>query len=308
MSYRSIYIKKANQIRLENNSLVIMNEEEETGRYPLEDISIILLEDRHTKISCALLGELSKYSISMIFVNDVYQPSSICLPLHSHYKELYVFQKQMEVKKPTYNQCWKRIVEQKILNQQFAIAVTTNDDKVIEQLGEYAKKVQAADKTNTEAIAARIYFGNIFGEMFTRSKNAEDPINAALNYGYTIIMANMTRVLACYGFNTALGIHHESYVNHFNLSCDLMEPFRPVVDMYVYNHLDTISYPLFSETKKGLIHLLQLPVKIDGKKYRLENAQHMVVQSLQKVIEENNSDYLLLPELLVEMEDNDDEL
>ena len=299
MSYRSIYLRKAEQLRLKDNCLLIVRENElPPVRVPLEDISIILIEDRHTMLSSSLLGELAKYYIGVIFVDDHYQPSSICMPLYSHYKQLYIFQKQMKVKKPVYNQCWQKIVKAKIKNQLFTIEHTSKDQYVTDRLKEYVDSVQSDDKSNAEASAARIYFGNIYGPMFHRNRNLTDPINLALNYGYTILSSNMVRVLCCYGFNCALGIHHESYTNNFNLAFDLVEPFRPVVDIFVYNNLDVLTNPLLPEHKKSLIALLHDNMRVDGKNYMIENAQEIIAISLQRVLEENDSKYLLLPELI----------
>ena len=299
MSYRSVYLRKAEQLRLKDNCLLVIRDNEaEPLKIPLEDISLILVEDRHTMFSSSLIGELARYYIGMIFVDEKYQPASLCMPLYSHYKQLYVFQKQMEVKKPVYNQCWQQIVKAKVRNQIISIMKTTNDEYTIDRLQECVHSVQSDDKTNVEANAARTYFGNIFGPMFRRNRNLTDPINLALNYGYTIISSNMIRVLCCYGFNCTLGIHHESYTNNFNLAFDLIEPFRPIVDIFVYEHKDILTEPLLPEHKKALIGLLHETVRIDGKNYMLENAQEIVAVSLQKVVEQNDSKYLLLPEII----------
>ncbi|WP_278840666.1 type II CRISPR-associated endonuclease Cas1 [Holdemania filiformis] len=304
MSYRCIYIRSADKIRLKDNNLLVLNDEREVT-VPLEDISMILIEDPKALLTVRLVASLSSYYIGLILCDEKRNPISITLPLHMHYKQLHVFEMQLKVKKPLNSQLWSYIVKQKIQNQRKVLEFTTFDEFAIRNLINLEHEVKSADKTNREGIAAKIFFDGIYGKYFVRKQNADDEINSALNYGYTIFAANMSRVLAMYGFNTILGIHHCSMTNNFNLSYDLLEPFRAVIDQYVYQHLDELAYPLPKDIRIGLIGLLQSPIRINDKIYRIENAMEEMVLSYIQVLEKEDSRCLALP-FLIKNESNDE--
>lgn len=305
MSYRCVYVRSADKLSLKDNNLYIKNDQREVT-VPLEDIAIILVEDQKSVLTTKLIASLSSYYIGLITCDEKYNPVSITLPLHMHYKQLHVFQKQLSVKKPLYSQLWSYIIKQKIQNQRKVIEMTSRDEFTIVKLIEFEKEVKSADKSNREGVAARIFFNGLYGKYFVRRQNSSDEINSALNYGYTVLAANMSRMLAMYGFNTILGIHHVSMTNNFNLSYDLMEPFRPLVDYYIYNHLDDLSYPLPKELRIGLISLLQEPIRINDKIYRTEHAMEEVVLSFIKVLDEEDSRHISLPQIVERVEEEDE--
>ncbi len=306
MSYRCVIIRSADKIRLKDNNLCILNEEREVT-VPLEDISMILVEDRKALLTARLVASLSSYYIGLILCDEKMNPASITLPLHMHYKQLHVFELQMKVKKPIYSQLWSYIVKQKIQNQRKVIELTTKDEFTIRNLITLEHEVKSSDKTNREGIAAKSFFDGLYGRVFVRRQSAQDEINSALNYGYTILAANMSRILAMYGFNTILGIHHRSMTNNFNLSYDLIEPFRACVDYFVYNHLDDLAYPLPKDIRLGLVKLLQESVRINNRIYRIENAMEEMVLSLIQVLENEDSRMLVLP-FVIEPESIEDEV
>lgn len=306
MSYRCIYVRKADKINLRDNNLVVTNNEREV-LVPLEDIALILIEDQHSVITVKLIASLSSYYIGLIICNEKYMPTSITLPLYMHYKQLKVFYMQLDTKKPFNSQLWYKIIKQKIENQKKIIHSTTKDEYTIMKLNECEKDLKSNDKTNREGLAAKYFFAGLYGNSFNRNQNSDDEINAALNYGYTILMANMSRLLAMYGFNTTIGIHHCSKTNNFNLSCDLMEPFRPIVDYVVYQNLKELSYPLTREIKKELLEILVRPIRINNKIYRIQYAMEEMILSYIKALESGNSNVLLLPSIVNEDIYNDEE-
>ena len=296
--YSCIYIKRAEKLNLRDNQLVIKKQNEREVTVPLEDISIILLEDQRSVLTARLIASLSSYYIGLILCDEKYMPISITLPLHMHYKQLAVFNMQIAVKKPFNSQLWEMIIKQKIQNQRRVIQQTSNDEFIIDKLKELEREVKSKDKTNKEALAAKYFFDGIYGRLFSRKQKNEDEINAALNYGYTILAANFSRLLAMYGFNTIIGIHHKSKSNNFNLSYDMIEPFRPIVDRYIYDHADHLAYPLTSDIKKGLIGLLTETIRFNNKNYIVEHAMEEMVLSYIKALEMSDSRYLLLPEII----------
>jgi len=178
------------------------------------------------------------------------------------------------------NIVWKRIVEEKILQQAKNLKYKSLNESY-EKLIEYYKEVEEGDVTNREGHAAKVYFNSLFGTDFSRDK--EININKYLNYGYSIILSAFNREIKNMGYLTEIGIHHIGNLNPFNLSCDFIEPLRPLVDYYV------ISDKLTDENfKKELINLLNIYVDIDDKKMILDNAIKLYIQSIFSALLENN--------------------
>ena len=306
MSYRQIYIRKAEKLSLRHHSLIIKKESEEIA-IPLEDIASLLLEDNKTVITAALLAALSDYYITLIICDEKHLPITQTLPMNMHYKQLKVFYDQLGVKKPFNSQLWNRLIHYKIMNQKAVIDSTVKNEDASIKLKQCIKDLQSGDKTNREAIAAKIFFEAMYGNVFSRKRKSEDAVNAALNYGYSIIAGQVTRVLTMYGFNTNIGIHHESMNNSFNLSYDFVEPYRPVVDLYVYKHLNELDYPLPIAIRKELIELLQFKVKLNNKFYNLQFAIKETVKSYIKCLENDDSSLLCLPELTIDENENQED-
>lgn len=304
MSFRQIYIRRAEKMSLRDNSLVVKNSEKEIV-VPLEDIASILLEDQHTVITAHLLSALAEYYISLITCDQRHLPTSLTLPMNMHYKQLKVFYAQLNVKKPFNSQLWSNVIYHKINNQKTVIEMCSGDEEKIVKMNGYLKEIQSGDKTNREAIAAKVFFEAMYGSFFSRLRNSEDEVNMALNYGYSILIGQMSRVLTMYGFNTNIGIHHRSQTNSFNLGCDFVEPFRPLVDMYVYRNLDRLMVPLSIEIRKDLIDLLHEKVCIKNKMYNVQFAMEEVVLSYIKCIENDDSSFIVLPEIKKSLTNDD---
>ena len=166
----------------------------------------------------------------------------------------------------------------------------------IEPLEEICAEVLPGDKTNREAAAARKYFSVLFGAAFRRM--TDDVTNAALNYGYTIIRSAVYKTLTAYGYNCVLGIHHINEQNAYNLADDMMEPFRPLVDLWTDNSCDELFEELTKENRKELINLVNVPVKMGKRKTRVRYAIDKCVSSLTTAIEKNDPSLVQLPTLI----------
>ena len=145
---------------------------------------------------------------------------------------------------------------------------------------EYANNVEMGDATNREGHAAKVYFNNMFFSGFTRETDCF--INNCLNYGYTILLSQFNRSITSSGYLTQLGIHHKNEYNQFNLSCDLIEPFRYIVDEYVGTMKEDDDW------KIKLVNLLGKEVLIDGKNQTLANAINIYVQSIFNALEKED--------------------
>lgn len=256
---------------------------------PIEDIDIILLENRQTLVSSALLGYLGQNGTALLVCDETHTPCAVLLPYMQHSRQLEVAQKQLSLTNPTKKRLWKQIVTAKISNQAECLHL---QGKSAVELHNIAKNVKSGDSTNAEGHAAAKYFVALFGKGFTR--NADNTINSQLNYGYAILRGCVARTLAVYGFLPAFGLHHKSGLNQFNLADDFIEPFRQIVDLYVASQPTAELNP---QVKRDLLNLLNYNIEILGKKYTVSYAIEKCVQSFSAVVAGNKAD-LQLPKLI----------
>lgn len=276
MGYRQVIIKKSEKIHFKDNQLIIEKDNNST-KIPLEDINFVLIEDSTTILTTRLLAEFGKNAISLIICDEKFEPTSIMYPYNYHFKQLDVFSHQLEISEEIKNEFWNQIVRKKIENSIRVLEMTSKDELPITKLTQYTSEIVDGDIKNREGLAAKMYFRSIFGSDFIRFY--DDNINAALNYGYTILASAIIRNLAVFGLNTFLGIHHNSKINNFNLAYDFLEPYRSIVDKYVYDNKDNIVYPLTFEFRKSLINLLNKEVYHNEKKYTVEYSIGLVIKS-----------------------------
>lgn len=276
MGYRQVIIKKSEKLHFKDNQLIIDKDNNST-KVPLEDINYILIEDSTTILTTRLLAELGKNAISLIVCDEKFEPTSIMYPYNYHFKQLDIFSHQLEIDDNIKKEFWNQIVKKKIENSIRVLEMTSKEEFPISKLNEYINEVVDGDTKNREGLAAKIYFRSIFGSDFIRFY--DDNINAALNYGYTIIASAIIRNLAVYGLNTYLGIHHNSKINNFNLAYDFLEPYRSIIDKFVYDSKDDIVLPLSFEYRKKLINLLNKEVLHQNKKYTIEYSIGLVIKS-----------------------------
>ena len=178
---------------------------------------------------------------------------------------------------------WQKIIKLKITNQAVVLQKAGQIDKA-EQLRGYVSQVELGDKTNREGHAAKVYFNALFGLDFYRS--ISDVRNASLNYGYTILLACFNREIAASGYLTQLGIWHDNAENPFNLGSDLMEPFRPLIDWFTYEHSFFTTFE--KDEKMQVLNLLNSKVKIDNAEQYLNNAIGIYARSVFNALNEKD--------------------
>ena len=189
---------------------------------------------------------------------------------------------------------WTVIVAQKIKNQASLLEFYGLEEALM--LDSYVEELEFNDVTNREGHAAKVYFNAMFGKSFTRSDDI--PINAALNYGYSIILSCFNREIVSSGYLTQLGLFHGNMFNQFYLSCDLMEPFRPFVDNWVKN----MSPKSFDKNEKQmLISLLNKDIIVDGRTNTMINAIKIYCKSIFSAIEENDISLIKFPTMNYEL-------
>jgi len=235
----------------------------ETKRILLDEIHTLIVQSTAVSITSSLLQELVSHKIKVIFCDEKKNPSSELVPYYqSHISSKRIIE-QINWKSENASLVWKKIIERKILNQANTLYKCGKKQEAT-QLEEYAKTVTPDDKTNREGHAAKVYFNNMFYSGFTRDDDSD--INAYLNYGYTILLSQFNRVIVASGFLTQLGIHHKNEFNEFNFSCDLIEPFRFLVDEKALVIKDEKTF------KDEMVSILSDEVIIQGKSQTVANA------------------------------------
>lgn len=297
MAFRSVRISKPTQLSVRKERLII--NQESRIEVPLEDITTITLEDNNLQLSGNVLRSAAKEGIAVIVCDEKHMPSGVLLPLNRHSRQLSVLKMQMSLSKPFTKRCWQKIVQCKINNQSLCcecIGLADQSSKLREMLTE----VFSGDSTNREAVAAQSYFLALFDDAFRR-RNDSDWRNSALDYGYAILRAAIARTLVEYGFICALGIHHHSELNPFNLADDFIEPFRPLVDLYVSQLLQRFapeSPDLLPIHKSELTGLLHCSIQFQGEECSVMHAIDLCIKSFVTACRVEKSELLHLPTLI----------
>lgn len=279
MSWRVVVVNKRAKLDLQMNYLVIRSEE--ITKIYLGEISTVMIENTAISLTVALLAELIKRKIKVVFCDEKRNPSSELMPYYGSHDTSSKIRNQINWDKGVCDSVWTKIVEQKIKMQSNFLKKLRLSEA--EMLDGYIEDIEYKDATNREGHAAKVYFNALFGKGFTRDKDI--PINAALNYGYSIILSAFNREIVSNGYITQIGLFHDNIFNQFNLASDLMEPFRPIIDETVFSmNSETFEY----KHKVLLIQTLTQTVIINSKKNDVNNAIKVYCKSVFDAIENKN--------------------
>ena len=280
MSFRTVIITRQSKISYKNRFLVVKQENDEKYIH-LSEIDTIIVDSISVSISAYLLKELADNKINIIFCDEKHNPFGEVVPYYSKHNTSKMIKEQIKWKVSDKDKIWTEIVKNKIMNQALLLKKTKSPKYKL--ILSYIDEVVDGDKTNREGHAAKVYFNALFGNDFVR--NSDDSINAALNYGYAILLSTINKEIINNGYLTQLGIHHKNEFNEFNLTCDLMEPFRIVIDNFVYYNQ---ARKLDTEYKLDIVNILNGTFKYQGKNYTLKDIIRMFVKSTLESI--NNSE------------------
>lgn len=223
------------------------------------EIAVVLIESTAVSLTAVLLAELVKHKVKVIFCDEKHNPSSELTSYYGSHDTSIRIRQQIEWQVSIKDAVWTEIVREKIKQQRLHLLARgkSEEGKMLEV---YIREVVSADATNREGHAAKVYFNALFGKSFTRSE--DNLINAALNYGYGVILSCFNREIVSSGYITQLGLFHDNMFNPFNLASDLMEPFRILVDRCVYDmQLEKFEH----EEKMELVDILNESIVIGGK-------------------------------------------
>ena len=271
MSWRTIVVSNTAKLDYQLGFMVVRGEE--TIKVHINEIEMLIVESTAVSFTAYLLNELVKNKVKVIFCDEKRNPSSELLPYYGAHDTSAKIRHQMEWTKENKAAIWTEIVTEKIRKQ---AELLQNQLKIEARLlYQYIEEMAFGDETNREGHAAKVYFNALFGKDFSRTE--ETPVNAALNYGYSIILSLFTREVVSNGYITQEGLFHDNMFNQFNLACDLMEPYRPIIDKYV---VEMKPAQFEKEEKHQLISILTKEVIIDGRKELLGKAVKIYTRSV----------------------------
>lgn len=293
MGFRNIKIDSHVKLSIKNQQLYI--ETDILRQIPLEDTNCIIIENQTVTVSAYLLQKMADMGITVYVCDEKHLPNAVLLPMVRHSRHFKILKYQIEAGKPLQKRLWQQIVVRKIRNQALCLAYLDLDGS--EELMKMCKEVQSGDRTHVEAKAAAFYFKSLYGLGFSRGN--DHVINSALNYGYAIVRGLIARSIVCYGLEPSIGVFHHSELNNFNLADDMIEPFRPLVDLYVSQNYDVaeIDSDLTPERKRDIFGIINYDMDVKGEKRIISNCIDMLVASYSSALQGKRSD-LELPELM----------
>ena len=271
MSWRTVVISSSAKLDYQMGYLIVRNQD--VVKIHISEISILLIETTSVSLTAALLCELTKKKIKVIFCDEKRNPSSELVPYYGSHDTSMKVRKQIAWSEDVKTSVWTEIVTEKIRKQ--AQNLERWDKPEAQMLYEYITQIEFGDATNREGHAAKVYFNALFGLDLTRT--AENSINAALNYGYSLLLSTCARETALNGYITQIGLFHDNIFNQFNFASDLMEPFRPIVDNLVKNMMPE---KFEHDEKIEILRLLQKEVIIAGRKEYVNNAMKIYCRSI----------------------------
>lgn len=281
MSWRTVIITQQAKLDYKMGFLVVRSEE--TKRVAMDEIATLVVENPAVSLTGCLIEALIEKKVKVIFCDSKRSPTAELVPHHGSHDSSAKIRTQAAWDDEIKALIWQEIISEKIRKQaEFLSELGKGREAGL--LSSYIGQVELYDTTNREGHAAKVYFNALFGMGFTRS--ADVAVNAALNYGYSLLLSAFNREVCANGYLTQLGIFHNNMFNHFNLSCDLMEPFRVLVDRFVYeaNPLD------FSpEVKHSLWRILEQTVIIDGSHRVVSDAIKLYTRSVFEAINDGDA-------------------
>ena len=280
MLKRTLFFSQPYQLSLRNNQMIITTKEmpDMQRSIPIEDIGFVILEHQQTNITLPLLNALSDNNVAVIFCGSDFMPNAMLMNLDSNKTQSENYRHQINASEPLKKNLWKQIVEYKIRNQANLLNKLGKDGEKLKPL---YTNIKSGDTDNREGIAAKIYWTELFGNDFIRSREGDSP-NNLLNYGYTLLRAATARSIMGSGLYPAFGIFHRNRYNAFPLADDIMEPYRPYVDEIVFNLYANGVKELTKETKTQLLHILFTDTKFENTTRPLDIGLTMTTASLAK--------------------------
>jgi CRISP-associated protein Cas1 len=293
MAWRGLHVSKPSRLSLADGQIVVAQDEGEV-RLALEDVAWVVLDTPQATLTSALLSACMSAGIAIIATDETHTPSGVALPFHRHFRQGEVAQRQVAMGAPLKKRLWQTTVRAKIVNQAAALDVLGRSGA--NPLREMARYVGSGDPDNLEARAARDYWSKLWTEF--RREDDDDRRNKLLNYGYAVVRSAVARSLVASGLLPSIGLMHASATNAFNLADDIVEPFRPFVDVLAWQIADE-GRPgkddLSLDDRRAMAGILLKEACVGSEDVTLLIAADRAAESLVRAIESGTPDPLALP-------------
>lgn len=280
MPLKFIEISQAGSKITKDRGFLVVKNDNGKSRFPIDNISFLIFTGYGQLISTNIMNELLTKGCMIIFCDNSFLPTSMLFPYNGHFEFQKRLNEQIGQARPLKKTIWREVVTLKVLNQGKLLKCINGDDA---GLILFSKNVKSGDKENHEAQAAKRYWPKLFGENFRRSDES-DSINHKLNYGYAILRGIVARNIVKVGLFPALGIFHSNAGNAYCLVDDLMEPFRPFIDKFVYLCEEASVCVSF---KKGITSYLQTSFNINKCEVKFDEIVYKFVLSYYESIQSN---------------------
>lgn len=286
MGFRIVVIKNRAKLEVRLNSLIVRGEQEK--KIFLDEINTLIVQSTAISLTASLLSELTKRNVKVIFCDEKHNPQAELIPYCGAHNTSKRYKQQFAWNSDAKAKIWREIVKKKIEGQAEHL-LEGGFEQQAALLRSYLLDVQVNDASNREGHAAKVYFNCLLG--MGQSRKGGGFLNGCLNYGYAVLLSAFNREIAASGYLTQLGIWHDNEFNPFNLACDLMEPFRVVVDRAAVQ-LDAGD----KEFKRKMANVLNYKTLIDGKNTTLDLAIRQFVKSVFHALEMQDETLLVFPE------------
>ena len=292
MGFRTIVIKNRAKLEVRLNSLIVRGEQEK--KVFLDEINTLIIQSTAVSLTASLLCELTKRNIKVIFCDEKHNPQAELLPYYGAHNTSKRYKEQIAWDCGVKAKIWREIVKKKI-EEQAQLLLDCGFFEQADLLRSYIREVQENDVSNREGHAAKVYFNCLLG--VGNSRKAGGFLNGCLNYGYAVLLSAFNREIVASGYLTQLGIWHDNEFNEFNLACDLMEPFRVVVDRTAIGLEEGDK-----DFKKKMANVLNYKASIEGKNTTLDLAIRQYVRSIFHALEEGDEKLLIFPDKITQDE------
>ncbi|MBS5190183.1 MAG: type II CRISPR-associated endonuclease Cas1 [Lachnospiraceae bacterium] len=279
MSWRTVVVSSSAKLDYQMGYLVVRKDT--TTKIHLGEIRTLMIESTAVSLTAALLSELVKKKVKVIFCDEKRNPSSELMPYYGSHDCSLKIKRQIAWTDDIKGAVWTEIVYEKIRQQKYLLQEYGKVEA--ELLQGYLEEITYGDATNREGHAAKVYFNALFGKDFTRTDDLL--INTALNYGYSILLSAFNREIVLNGYLTQLGLFHDNMFNRFNLASDLMEPFRPLVD-YMVLQMTLVEFERIQ--KMELVNLMNKEVIINDRCELISNAIKIYCKSVFDALEDGD--------------------
>lgn len=286
MGFRTVVVNSRSKLEYRLNYLVVRGETEK--RVFINEINTLIVQSTAVSLTAALLSELVKNNVKIIFCDEKCNPAAELLPYYSAHNTSKRIKIQTKWSDEIKGEVWKRIIRRKILTEK-EVLFRRGYSVEAEILAAYSDEVERGDLTNREGHAAKVYFNRILPDGETRRSGGF--LNGCLNYGYAVLLSAINREIAASGYLTQIGIWHDNEFNQFNLGSDLIEPLRTVVDETALKIENGDK-----GFKRIMVNVLNLEAKFDGKQTTFDVALRQYVRSVLFALETGDADAVKFPE------------